>query len=40
MLSLKGIIQAKPEVGERVWDSWVWDPKLPDLQKYANDKNK
>ena len=26
---LQGVIQAKVEVGHRVWNSWVLDPKLP-----------
>ena len=25
----QGVIQAKAEVGYQVWDSLVWDPKLP-----------
>ena len=36
---LHGVIQAKIEVGHRVWDSWVWNPKLPN-SKNIYDTNK
>ena len=28
----RGLIQAKVEVGHRIWYSWVWDLKLPNSE--------